>query len=84
MIKRIAFIGAVALLFSASAASAQGKTQPVVLSKAVVKSMTSNKPKTKIPLGATIGIGKKPTVAVKQTSQAAPTSVREIAPIAKK
>lgn len=78
---RIALIsGAIALVLSASAASAQGKAQPVGLSKAVVKSMTANKPKSKTALGAKAGIGRKSTVVTTKPDQAGPTSVREIGP----
>ncbi|MEP6507813.1 MAG: hypothetical protein ABJC63_06260 [Gemmatimonadales bacterium] len=77
---RIAIIGGLALVLSASTASAQGKTQPVVLSKGVVKSMTANKTKSKTPLGATVGIGRKSSVVVKQSVQAAPTSVTALGP----
>lgn len=78
---RIALMsGAVALVLSASTASAQAKTQQVTLSKGVVKSMTANKTKSKIPLGARAGIVRKAGVEATKSAQAAPASVREISP----
>ena len=80
MIIRIAFIGAAAaLILSPSSAGAQGQTQKqVVISKAVLKSMVANKPKSKTPLGARAGIVRRLTVAAAKSGKEAPTSVREI------
>lgn len=79
MIIRIAVIGAIAFASSALAAGAQDpQAQKVVHSAAVMKSMTASKPKSKTPLGARVGVVRRPAVAAKEGKQAAPTSVREI------
>ncbi len=84
MTMRIASIsGAVALVLSASTASAQAKTQQIILSKGVVKSMTANKTKSKTPLGERAGIVRKPSVEAGKSAPAAPTSVRETIPARK-
>jgi hypothetical protein len=78
MITRILFVGAAALILSASSAGAQGQSaKPVVLSKAVMKSMVSNKPKTKKPLGVRAGLVRSNVAAIKPAN-AAPTSVRAV------
>jgi len=85
MTVRIAFIGAVTLVLSASSARAQGRpSQQVVLSEAVMKSMIANKPKSKTPLGSRLGMVRRSSVAAPAPRQAAPTSVREISPSTKK
>ncbi|MDP9177012.1 MAG: hypothetical protein M3O61_04975 [Gemmatimonadota bacterium] len=82
---RIAFIGAAALVLSASSASAQGRPpQEVVLSKAVMKSMVANKPKSKTPLTARVGMVRQSRVVATKPGQAAPTSVRAISPTSKR
>lgn len=85
MFMRIVFIGTLALVLAAPTAGAQGKAQQVVLSKAVVKSMTANKTKSKTPLGARAGIVRKAGVEATNPDHATPTSVREIgtAPVKK-
>jgi hypothetical protein len=76
---RIAFIGAATLVFSASSLNAQGRPpQKVVLSEAVMKSMVANKPKSKTPLTARIGIVRQARTVVLKPGKGAPTSVREI------
>jgi hypothetical protein len=82
MINRIFFVGAAALILSASSAGAQGQPQKqVVISKAVLKSMVANKPKTKKPLGARAGLVRRSSVVAAKPEKAAPTSVRAIKPI---
>ena len=82
---RTAFIGAAAIVLWAASAGAQGKTaKPVVVTQAVLKSMDANKSKSKTPLGARIGIGKRPTAVATMQVPSAPTSVKEIKPISKK
>ena len=82
MTMRTAFIGAVVLLISATSAHSQGQPKKdVVLSRGVLKSMTANKPKTKTPLGAKVGIGRKSNVVVTTSVQVAPTSVTAIGPV---
>lgn len=81
---RIAFIGAATLVLSASSAKAQGRPQQVVLSEAVMKSMVANKPKSKTPLTARLGMVRQSSVVATKPGQAAPTSVREISPTSKK
>jgi len=82
---RIAFIGAAALILSGSSAQAQKRPpQQVVLSKAVVNSMTASKSKSKAPLTARLGMVRKSSVVVTKSGQTAPTSVRQISPTAKK
>jgi hypothetical protein len=79
MIIRIAFIGAAALFFSAASANAQGKApKHVVISKAVMKSMVANKPKSKAPLGAKAGLVTRKSVLASKPLNGAPTSVHEI------
>ena len=81
---RISFIGAVMLVLVASTASAQGKpAKQVVLPEAVVKSIAVNKPKSKTPLGARVGIVRRANVAPTKKSVGLPTSVREISPAKK-
>lgn len=80
---RIAFLVA-ALFVSASGVSAQGQPQKqVVISKAVLKSMIANKPKSKKPLGARIGIVRRASAVPSRPDKAPPTSVREIKLISK-
>ena len=80
---RISFVGAVMLVLIALPASAQGRPpQQVVLSEAVVKSMAPGKVKSKTPLTARVGMVRRAKVVA--TTPATPTSVREIAPAAKK
>jgi len=82
---RTAFIGAATLVVSASSTSAQGRPpQQVVVSEAVMKAMVANKPKSKTPLGARVGIVRRANVVATKPAQAAPTSVREISPTSKK
>jgi hypothetical protein len=82
---RIALIGAATLILSASSANAQGRPpQQVVLSEAVMKSMVANKPKSKTPLTARVGMVRQWSVVATKPGQAAPTSVREISPTSKK
>jgi hypothetical protein len=82
---RIAFIGAATLVLSASSAASQGRPpQQVVLSEAVMKSMVANKPKSKTPLIARVGMVRPSSVVATKPGQAAPTSVREIGPTSKK
>ena len=77
---RIAFIGAATLVLSAGSANAQGRPpQQVVLSEAVMKSIAANKPKSKTPFTARVGMVRRSSVAAKP-DPAAPTSVREISP----
>jgi len=79
------FIGAAAIILLAASASAQGRQpQKVVLSKAVIKSISANKPKSKIPLTARVGMVRQLSVVATKPGQAAPTSVREIRPASKK
>jgi hypothetical protein len=78
-------IGAATLVLAASSASAQGRSpQKVVLSEAVMKSMAANKPKSKTPLTARVGMVRRSSVVATKPGQAAPTSVREISPASKK
>jgi hypothetical protein len=82
---RTVFIGAAALVLSAASANAQGRPpKPVVLSKAVLKSMVANKPKSKTPLAARAGIVRRASVVATKPDKAAPTSVQEIKPVPKK
>jgi hypothetical protein len=82
---RIAFIAAATLVLSASSANAQGRPrQQVVLSEAVLKSMIANKPKSKTPLTARVGMVRRSSVVATKPGQAAPASVREITPRTKK
>jgi hypothetical protein len=82
---RIAFIGAATLVLSASSVNAQGRPpQKVVLSEAVMKSMVANKPKSKTPLTARVGMVRQSRITAVKPAQTAPTSVREIAPVSKK
>jgi len=81
MISRIVFIAAVTLVLSVSTSSAQGQPhKQVVISKAVLKSMVANKPKSKTPLGARAGIVRRTTVAATKPILPSPTSVRQIKP----
>ena len=81
MIMRIAFIGTAAFLLSPSAAAAQVRTpQQVVLSEGVLKSIVANKPKTKTPLTAKVGMVRRSSVAAAKSGPAAPTSVGQISP----
>jgi len=81
---RIALIGAATLVLSASSANPQGRQpQQVVLSEAVMKSMVANKPKSKTPLTARLGMVRQSSVVATKPGQAAPTSVREISPTSK-
>lgn len=79
MMIRITLIGAAALVLSAVSASAQGRPpQQVTLSEAVVKSIGANKPKSKTPLTARVGMVRRASVAARKPGKEAPTSVREI------
>ena len=79
MTARSVLSGVVTLILSAASAGAQGQAQKqVAVPPAVVKSMTANKPKAKIPLGAKVGIGRKANVAGVKPVQLQPTSVSEI------
>lgn len=81
---RTAFIGAATLVLLASSANAQGRPpQQVVVSKAVMKSMVANKPKSKTPLAARIGMVRRSSVVATKPGNAAPTSVRQIKPSSK-
>lgn len=81
---RAVFIGAIALVLSATSASAQGQPQKqVVISKAVLKSMVANKPKTKRPLGARAGIVRRASVVATKPENAAPTSVHAVGALPK-
>lgn len=81
---RSAFIVAAALLLPASGASAQGQQQKQVdISRTVLKSMVANKPKSKKPLGAKIGIIQRASALPSKQGEAAPTSVSEIKRISK-
>jgi hypothetical protein len=78
---RIAFIGAVTLVLFASSVNAQGRPpQKVVLSEAVMKSMGANKPKSKTPLAARVGMVRQSRIVAAKPGKAAATSVREITP----
>ena len=80
MTTRTVFIGVAALVLLAASASAQGKAlKPVVVSQAVMKSMIANKPKSKTPLGARVGIGRRANVVAVKPVQLQPTSVSGIA-----
>ena len=82
---RIAILGAATLVLSASSASAQGRPpQQVVLSRAVMKSMVANKPKSKTPLTARVGMVRQSSVVATKPGQAAPTSVRQTSSTSKK
>lgn len=82
---RTVFVGAVAFVLSGSAAAAQGQPQKqVVLSKAVLKSMVANKPKTKTPIGARAGIVRRTNVVATKPEKLPPTSVRQIIPASTK
>lgn len=79
MIIRAAFIGVLALAFSAASASAQTKApKQVVISKAVMKSMVANKPKSKAQLGARLGMVQRKSVVPTKQANLPPTSVREV------
>lgn len=81
---RIFLIGAATLVLSASSAASQGQPpQQVVISKAVMKSMVANKPKSKTPLTARVGMVRR-SRAVTTPTQASPTSVEEVRPAAKR
>lgn len=85
MTMRIAFIGAAMLVFSASSAAPQGRQpQQVVVSDAVMKAMVANKPKSKTPLTARLGLVRHASAVATKSGQAAPTSVREISSTPKK
>ena len=78
---RIAFIGAATIVLSASSANAQARPpQRVILSEAVMKSMVANKPKSKTPLTARLGMVRKASGVTTKPAKAAPTSVGEIIP----
>lgn len=80
MITRIGFICAAALICSAESASAQGQPQKqVAVSNAILKTMVANKPKSKAPLGAKVGMLKRKSVVAPKPRTAARTSVREVA-----
>jgi len=82
---RYASIAAVSLVLSASSATAQGRPPGrVVLSEAVMKSMIANKPKSKTPLAARVGMVGRSSVAPAKPGHAAPTSVREVSSTSKK
>lgn len=82
---RLAFIGAATLALLSSAANAQVRpAQQVVVSEAVMKSIVANKPKSKTPLTARVGMVRRSRVAATKAGQEAPTSVREITPTNKK
>ncbi len=82
---RIAFIGAVTLVLSASSAAAQGRPpQQVVVSDAAMKSIVANKPKSKTSLTARVGMVRRSAVVAAKSGREAPTSVREITPTARK
>lgn len=79
---RFAFIGAGIFVAALTPAGAQGRPpqQQVVLSEAVLKSMTANRPKSKTPLTARVGMVRRSSIAAAKKSPAAPTAVREISP----
>jgi hypothetical protein len=82
---RIILIAAAALILPASSVRAQARaTQPVVLSKAVMKSMGANKPKSKTPLTAKVGMIRRGNMTAAKSPQVAPTSVHEISASSKK
>lgn len=70
----------VALVIGSVPAHAQGRSaQQVVISPAVVKSMTAHKQKSKTPLTARVGMRRAPAATVVTTSaHTAPASVRAI------
>lgn len=85
MTTRTAFIGAAALVLSASSVSAQGKPpKQIVISEAVMKSMAANKPKSKTPLTARLGMIRQARSVTPKPAHGTPTSVREIRPASKK
>lgn len=78
-------MGVATLVLSASTASAQGRPpQRVVLSEAVMKSMVANKPKSKAPLTARLGMVRRSGAVAAKSVQSAPTSVRQTNPNSKK
>ena len=81
MTTRIFAAVTVALLLGSGPASAQGRSpQQVVLSPSVLKSLTAQKQKSKIPLTARVGMRRAPasTVVTSASAHSAPTSVRAI------
>jgi hypothetical protein len=81
MIIRIVFIGATAFLLSSSTAASQVRPpQQIVLSEGVMKSIVANKPKTKTPLTAKVGMVRRSSVPAAKSGSAAPTSVGQIGP----
>lgn len=83
MITRIAVAAVVLLAVGASPLRAQGTApeKKVVISPTVLKSMTAQKPKSKTPLSARVGMKRAPTPAVvasRDTVPPAPTSVRAV------
>jgi hypothetical protein len=78
-INRAALAAIAAFVLSTSAVHAQGKsTKPVVIPKAVLKSMIANKPKSKTPLGAKAGIVKRKGVLAVKPQNAPQAAVREV------
>ena len=85
MTTRIAFIGAAAFVLSATSAASQVRPQQqVVLPEGVLKSIAANKPKTKTPLTAKVGMVRRSSIAAPKSGPAAPTSVGQISPTSKK
>ena len=78
---RILAAAGVALVLGSVPAPAQGRSaQQVVISPLVVKSLTAQKQKSKIPLTARVGMRRAPaaTVVASESPNKAPTSVRAI------
>jgi hypothetical protein len=70
-----------AVVLGAAPAGAQGKQpQKIVFSPAVLKAMTAQKPKSKAPLSARMGMHRVPSsnISTAPASRAAPTSVSQI------
>jgi hypothetical protein len=82
---RAAFVGAASLILLASSGNAQGRPRErVVLSEAVMKSMIANKPKSKTPLAARVGMVRRSSVVPAKPGQSGPTSVQEVSPASRK
>jgi hypothetical protein len=82
MTVRITVVAALVMAAVSSPLSAQGVTkQQVVVSPAVIKSITAQKPRSKTPMTARVGMKRAPTpanAATRKTKPAAPTSVRSL------
>jgi hypothetical protein len=81
MIIRFFAMISLAVVIAAAPARAQGKQpQQIVFSPSVLKAMTAQKSKSKIPLSARMGMHRVPSsnISIEPAPRAAPTSVSQI------